>query len=100
MFYISGLRARQVAQAAELCADSIGEESYAHAAGLIWFANPADPNSAKLVTVDDIANVLGHATSVEASVEITKDPIFLNIADKLPWFTTLERQQKSKGMLS
>jgi hypothetical protein len=68
---------------------------------LIWFPNRADPKSVKKITVGDVANSLDPtARFTEAFCEITKDPIVVNIAAKLPWYPALEREQKGKGIAS
>jgi hypothetical protein len=68
---------------------------------LIWFSNPADPKSAKKITVGDVANVIDPtARFTEAFVEITRDPIVVDIANKLPWYPELKLAQKGKGILS
>jgi hypothetical protein len=61
---------------------------------LIWFANPADMKSAQRVTVLNVASVLDPtARFTEAFVEITKDPIVVDIAKKLPWYSEFRRLQ-------
>jgi hypothetical protein len=68
---------------------------------LVWFSNPADPKSARKVTIENIANVLDPtARFTEAFVEITRDPIVVDIANKLPWYPALLEAQKGKGILS
>jgi hypothetical protein len=59
---------------------------------LIWFSNAADPRSARKVPLQDIPT-----TFTEAFVEITDEPIVVDIANKLPWFPELRRLQKSGG---
>lgn len=68
---------------------------------LVWFSNPADMNSARKITVENVANVIDStARFTEAFVEITSDPVVMNIATKLPWFPALKLAQKGKGVLS
>jgi hypothetical protein len=68
---------------------------------LLWFPNPADPKSVKKITVGDVANSLDPtARFTEAFCEITNDPIVANIAEKLPWYPALEREQKGRGITS
>jgi hypothetical protein len=69
---------------------------------LVWFPNPADVNSARKVTAQNVASILDPtAHFTEAFVEITRDPIAVDIPNKLPWFSELRRQQKGgKGLLS
>jgi hypothetical protein len=68
---------------------------------LVWFPNPADMKSAQKITVLNAANVLDPtARFTEAFVEITKDPIVVDIASKLPWYPELRRSQEGRGILS
>jgi hypothetical protein len=68
---------------------------------LVWFSNPADPQSARKVTIENVANILDPtARFTEAFVEITRDPIVVDIAKKLPWYPALLEAQKGKGTLS
>jgi hypothetical protein len=69
---------------------------------LVWFANPADMKSAQKITVLNVAGVLDPtARFTEAFVEITKDPIVVDIAKKLPWYPELRRLQiEGRGPLS
>jgi len=68
---------------------------------LVWFSNPADMKSARKITVESIANVIDPtARFTEAFVEVTRDPIVVDIAKKLPWFPVLLQEQKGKGVLS
>jgi hypothetical protein len=69
---------------------------------LVWFPNPADPKAATKITLKNVASIIDPtAHFTEAFVEITKDPIVVDIPTKLPWFTALQREQKSgKGIPS
>ena len=69
---------------------------------LIWFSNPADPNSGRKVPLQDIPTAFGPtAHFTQAFVEITKEPIVVDISSKLSWFSELQRLQKSgQGPLS
>lgn len=69
---------------------------------LVWFANPADMKSAQKITVLNVASVLDPtARFTETFVEITKDPIVVDIAKKLPWYSELKRlQMEGRGPLS
>jgi hypothetical protein len=68
---------------------------------LVWFPNRADQKSVKKITVGDVANSLDPtARFTKAFCEITNDPIVVNIADKLPWYPALEREQKGRGITS
>jgi hypothetical protein len=53
---------------------------------LLWFSNPQDPNTAKTILVDDIPSLLGPSVRFAgASVEMTSDPLVIDIRQKLPW---------------
>jgi hypothetical protein len=68
---------------------------------LVWFSNSADPKSARKVTLQNVASIVDPtARFTEAFVEITSDPIVVDIARKLPWYPTLLEAQKGKGILS
>jgi hypothetical protein len=68
---------------------------------LVWFSSPADPKSARKVTIENIANIIDPSARVtEAFVEITRDPIVVDIAKKLPWYPALLEAQKGKGISS
>ena len=68
---------------------------------LLWFSNPADSKSAKKVTLESISSTIDPtAHFTEAFVEITGDPIVIDIANKLPWFPALLRDQKGKMIIS
>jgi hypothetical protein len=55
-----------------------------------WFPNPADLAGAKEVKPADFAAVIGDATRlVSAQVEITRDPLVIDIDKKLPAYATL-----------
>jgi hypothetical protein len=55
-----------------------------------WFSNPADLASAKEVKPADFASVIGDAARlVSAQVEITRDPVMIDIDKKLPAYATL-----------
>lgn len=68
---------------------------------LAWFSNPADPQTARKVTIENVASILDPtAQFTEAWVEITRDPIVVDIAKKLPWYPALVEAQKGKGIHS
>lgn len=57
---------------------------------LIWFPDPANPKTARKVHVADIPIILGaNARFVSATVEITQDPIVIDIDRRLPWYSSL-----------
>jgi hypothetical protein len=68
---------------------------------LVWFPNPSDPKSVRKITIDDVSAVIDPtAHFTEAYVEITKDPVKIDLPSKLPWYFALEREQKGRGFLS
>jgi len=59
---------------------------------LIWFADIADPKTARKFKLTDIPQLFGaNARLAAAFVETTSDPIVLDIDKKIPWFATLRR---------
>jgi hypothetical protein len=57
---------------------------------LIWLRNVADLGSAGKLRILDIPTILGaNARLVAAYVEITQDPIVIDIDKKLPWYKAL-----------
>jgi hypothetical protein len=67
---------------------------------LVWFSNPADPKSAKKITVEDVANVIDPtARFTEAFVEITNDPIVVDIRKALPWLGPLESKPPGSNII-
>jgi hypothetical protein len=65
---------------------------------LVWFSNPAEPKSAKKITVEDVAKVIDPtARFTEAFVEITRDPVVMDIASKLPWFQAWSDNYRARG---
>jgi hypothetical protein len=68
---------------------------------LVWFPKPADPGTALKVTVQNIAAIIDPTARItEAYVEITRDPVAIDIPDKLPWFSELRRRQTGKIFVS
>jgi hypothetical protein len=67
----------------------------------IWFKDVADPATARSVQAPDFAAVLGgDARLVSAQIEMTNDPIVIDIDKKLLWYGALERSQKASGIQS
>ena len=67
---------------------------------LIWFSDPTNPATAHVVTPAEIATELGPAARLaSAEVEITNDPIVIDIDKKLPWYPELESRQKGRAVL-
>jgi hypothetical protein len=57
---------------------------------LIYFSDIANPKTAERILVSEIPKVLGqNARLVDATVEITRDPIVIDIDKKLPWYNSL-----------
>ena len=56
----------------------------------LWFSNPQDPTTAKKFLMQDIAATLGPSSRFAgATVEITDDPIVIDIRQKLSWLKPL-----------
>jgi hypothetical protein len=67
---------------------------------LIWFSDPADPMTARPIAPAEFTASLGPgARLVSADVEITDDPIVIDIDKKLPWYPELANRQRSQGVL-
>ena len=65
----------------------------------IWFADETDPRSARLVKPDDMAAVIGDAARlVSAQVEITRDPIVIDIDKRLPLYKSLPPPPNSNSI--
>jgi hypothetical protein len=57
----------------------------------LWFLNPQDPTTAQKLLVQDIPATFGpSARFAGASVEITNDPILIDIRQKFSWLKPLE----------
>ncbi|WP_354109703.1 hypothetical protein [Bradyrhizobium sp. S3.12.5] len=68
---------------------------------LVWFSNPADPKSARKVTIGNVASIVDPtARFTDAFVEITHGPIVVDIAKKLPWYPALLEAQRGTGIYS
>jgi hypothetical protein len=66
----------------------------------IWFENVADPSTARVVDPGALSDTLGPGSRLAAAyVEITNDPIVIDIDKKLPWYQALEKEQKGKVIL-
>jgi len=59
---------------------------------LIWFSDIRDPRTAHKLLVKGIDKTLGPtARLADTSVEITRDPITIDVDKKLPWYEVLKR---------
>lgn len=57
---------------------------------LIWFSDVADPKTARVIYPADIPRLFGPGAHLAAAyVEITRDPIVIDIDKKLPWYKAL-----------
>jgi hypothetical protein len=66
---------------------------------LIWFPDRADRKSATRITLENLSSTIDPTAHFTAgSVEITRDWIVIDVADKLPWYPDLRREQKGKGI--
>jgi hypothetical protein len=67
---------------------------------LLLFSNPQDPATARLLPVRDIPSVLGPSVRFAgASVEITNDPIVIDVRQKLAWLETLEKKPPGSDVI-
>ena len=66
----------------------------------LWFSNPQDPTTAKILLLQDIPVAFGpSARFVGASVEITNDPIVTDIRQKIPWLKPLEEKPPLENII-
>jgi hypothetical protein len=66
---------------------------------LIWFSDPNDPTTARKVLPDDVRTLIDPNGGFEADIEITGDPIMIDIDKKLPWFNTLSGGPPNFGVI-
>jgi len=67
---------------------------------LIWFSNVGDESSARVFMIKDIPVLFGPTARLDAAtIEVTSDPIVIDIDRKLPWYRDLEERQK-RGLLT
>jgi hypothetical protein len=63
----------------------------------LWFSDAKDPTTAQKVLVQDFSSILGPSVRFAgASVEITNDPLVVDIRNKLPWLKPLEQRPPGK----
>ncbi|KJC40028.1 hypothetical protein [Bradyrhizobium sp. LTSP857] len=68
---------------------------------LVWFTNGADPASARKVTRESMADLIDPTAKItDAFVEITRDPVAVDLPNKLTWFEALKVAQKESRMPS
>lgn len=68
---------------------------------LIWFPDPRDPTTAQKILAADLSKTIGQTVRfADATVEITRDPIVVDIDKKLRWFEELAARQKAHGVVS
>jgi hypothetical protein len=67
---------------------------------LIWFSNVADESSARVFTIKELLGMFGPTARLDAAfIEITSDPIVIDIDQKLPWYRDLEKRQKGRLLI-
>ncbi|MGZ5873362.1 MAG: hypothetical protein ACXWKP_14775 [Bradyrhizobium sp.] len=67
---------------------------------LIWFSNVADESSARVFTIKELPGMFGPTARLDAAfIEITSDPIVIDIDQKLPWYRNLEKRQKGRDVI-
>jgi hypothetical protein len=68
---------------------------------LLWFPKPEDPKSVTRVDLETISSQIDPTASFsEAAVEITRDPIVIDITTKLPWLAGLLREKSGAVTVS
>jgi hypothetical protein len=66
---------------------------------LIWFSDITDPKTARVIYPAELPKLFGAGARIaEAFVEITRDPIVIDIDKRLPWYRDLAARQKSTGI--
>jgi hypothetical protein len=66
----------------------------------LWFSNPQDPATAQIIPAQDFQSVLSPSVRFAgASVEITNDPLVIDIRDKLPWLKSLEQKPPGEDII-
>jgi hypothetical protein len=67
---------------------------------LIWFPDVSNPKSARVIKPEEIPVFFGPAARlVSAHVEITSDPIVIDIDKKLPWYQELANRQRNSLLI-
>ncbi|MGZ5875618.1 MAG: hypothetical protein ACXWKP_26345, partial [Bradyrhizobium sp.] len=62
---------------------------------LIWFSDVADEKSARVFTIKELPALFGPTARLDAAtIEVTSDPIVIDIDQKLPWYRDLAERQK------
>ncbi|HZO47871.1 MAG TPA: hypothetical protein VFB68_18370 [Xanthobacteraceae bacterium] len=65
---------------------------------LLWLSDVSDPKTIRQIKPEDIPNIVGPDARLKAAqVEITRDPIVIDIDKKLPWYSALEKLQKGRS---
>ena len=59
-----------------------------------------DPKTARRLKTGEINSVLGPSAQITAHVEITSDPLVIDIDRKLPWYAELAKRQKGHLIIS
>ncbi len=66
----------------------------------IWLGNPQDPTTAQKILVQNFPAVFGPSVRFAgAAVEITNDPLVVDIRDKLPWLKSLEQKPPGENII-
>jgi hypothetical protein len=65
---------------------------------LLWFSNLEDPRTGAKLSAGKMPGAFGASAGlVRASVEITNDPIVININRKFPWFQAWSDNYRTRG---
>lgn len=68
---------------------------------LIWFSNIVNPATARVFQAEEVPVLFGAtARLASAYVEITTDPIVIDVDRTFPWYRELADRQRKQGVLS
>jgi hypothetical protein len=66
---------------------------------MMTFADLSDPNSARVVTPENMAETLGSDVRLKSVVmELTDDPVTRTLASHLPWLDAMRKREKARGV--
>ncbi len=66
---------------------------------LIWFPDAADPKTARRFAPQNLRELFDPSGRLDAYIEITRDPIIIDIDKKLPWFNMLSGASPNFGVI-
>jgi len=63
-----------------------------------WLSDRQDPDTAEPVQIDEFSNKIGSGIELEyIKVQLTNDPVVIDITEKLPWLKSLYAERTAKG---